>query len=188
MFTSTIQRGELQELYEELNSTEFDVKKDAVKKVIANMTVGKDVSPLFQSVIKCLEHSEIELKKLVYLYIINYSRTKPDDAIMVVNLFRKDVMKGSPLIKALAVRTMGCLRVHKLNEYLCDPLKDALSDRDPYVRKTAVLCVPKVYEISPELIDRGGFVQIMQRMMEKEGNALVMSNLIVSLHELSLMK
>lgn len=187
-FNSTIQRGELQELYEELNSTQFEVKKDAVKKVIANMTVGKDVSPLFQSVIKCLEHSEIELKKLVYLYIINYSRTKPDDAIMVVNLFRKDVMKGTPLIKALAVRTMGCLRVHKLNEYLSDPLKDALSDKDPYVRKTAVLCVPKVYDISPELIDRGGFIQIMQKMLEKEGNALVMGNLVISLHELSLMK
>ncbi len=47
------------------------------------MTVGKDVSPLFQPVIKCLEYHDIELKKLVYLYIINYSRTRPDDAIMV---------------------------------------------------------------------------------------------------------
>jgi len=27
----------------------------------------------------------------VYLYIINYSRDKPDDSIMVVNLFRKDM-------------------------------------------------------------------------------------------------
>jgi len=27
------------------------------------------------------------------------------------------------LVKALAVRTMGCLRVKKLNEYLIDPIK-----------------------------------------------------------------
>jgi len=73
-------------------------------------------------VIKCLEHPEIELKKLVYLYIINYSRNKPDDAIMVVNLFRKDISTGTPLIKGLALRTMGCIRVKKLNEYLCEPL------------------------------------------------------------------
>jgi len=33
----------------------------------------------------------MQLKKLVYLYIINYSRDKPDDSIMVVNLFRKDM-------------------------------------------------------------------------------------------------
>lgn len=55
------------------------------------MTIGKDVSELFQSVIKCLEFDDIELKKLVYLYIINYSRNKPDEAIMVIQLFRKDI-------------------------------------------------------------------------------------------------
>jgi vesicle coat complex subunit len=37
----------------------------AIKRVIAYMTVGKDVSGLFQSVIKCLEFNDIELKKLV---------------------------------------------------------------------------------------------------------------------------
>jgi vesicle coat complex subunit len=55
------------------------------------MTIGKEMSPLFQQVIKCLEYNDLDIKKLVYLYIINYSKNKPDDAIMVVNLFRKDV-------------------------------------------------------------------------------------------------
>jgi AP-1 complex subunit beta-1 len=42
---------------------------------------------------------------------------------MVINLFRKDVYnKANPLLRALAVRTMGCLKVQKLNEYLIDPL------------------------------------------------------------------
>lgn len=35
------------------------------------MTVGKDVSDLFQSVIKCLEFNDIEMKKLVI--VKNYS-------------------------------------------------------------------------------------------------------------------
>jgi vesicle coat complex subunit len=48
---------------------------------------------------------------------------------------------------------MGCLRINKLNEYLADPLKRALKDIDPYVRKIAVLCVPKVYEVSTEIIE-----------------------------------
>ena len=103
--------------------------------------------------IKCLEHNDVEIKKLVYLYIINYSRKQPDDAIMVINLFRKDVMSGSSLIKGLAVRTMGCLRVKKLNEYLHEPLKISLNDKDAYVRKTAAFCIPKVYELTPEIIE-----------------------------------
>ena len=179
---SANKRSELFELNEDLNSTSFDRKKEAVKKVIAHMTIGKDVSPLFQSVLKCLEYPEIEMKKLVYLYIVNYSRTRPDDAIMAINVFRKDVTnKANPLLRALAVRTMGCLRVQKLNEYLCDPLKEALNDEDPYVRKTTVLCIPKVYEVSPELVDNGGLIGIMQKLLQKEGNALVLANLVLSL-------
>jgi len=45
---------------------------------------------------------------------------------------------------------MSSLRVPKLNEYLVEPLKAALNDEDPYVRKTAVLSVPKMFEIAPE--------------------------------------
>jgi Vesicle coat complex, various subunits len=135
-------RGEIPELQEELNSVKHDQKKEAVKKVIAAMTVGKDVSALFPHVVKCMEIPNIELKKLIYLYIINYAKTQPDLAIMAVNSFRKDAKNPtSPLIRALAVRTMGCIRVERITEYLCEPLKDALRDEDPYVRKTAAICV-----------------------------------------------
>lgn len=110
------------------------------------MTLGKDLSPLFQSVLKCLEYQDLDIKKLVYLYIINYSRVRPDDAIMSISMFRRDAAnRSNPIIRALAVRTMSSLRVPKLNEYLVEPLKVALKDDDPYVRKTAVLSVPKIY-------------------------------------------
>ncbi|CAD8159436.1 unnamed protein product [Paramecium pentaurelia] len=182
-FGNNQQRGELQELFADLNDLNFEKKKEAIKKVIAYMTVGKDVSQLFQSVIKCLEFQDIEMKKLIYLYIVNYSRQKPDDAIMVIQNFRKDVRKSeNPLVRALAIRTFGCLRVPKLNEYLIEPLKDCIQDDDPYVRKTAVLCVPKVFEVSPELCP--ALLELLQKLLEKESNALVLANLIQSMREI----
>ena len=54
------------------------------------MTVGKDVSMLFPDVINCIQTENLELKKLVYLYLINYSKSQPDLAIMAVNTFVKD--------------------------------------------------------------------------------------------------
>jgi AP-1 complex subunit beta-1 len=47
--------GENHELREELRSPNREVRRDAVKKVIANMTVGKDVSTLFTEVINCIQ-------------------------------------------------------------------------------------------------------------------------------------
>ena len=43
------------------------LQRDAVKKVIASMTVGKDVSALFSDVIQCMQTDNLELKKLVYV-------------------------------------------------------------------------------------------------------------------------
>lgn len=147
-FFQTTKKGEVMELKTDLNSQNKDKVKDAVKKVIASMTVGKDVSSLFTDVIKSMQTDNIELKKLVYLYIINYARSQPDKAILIVNTFQKDAMSSSPLIRALAIRTMGCIRVDRITEYLAEPLAKAIKDKDPYVRKTAAIAIAKMYDIN----------------------------------------
>ena len=96
--------------------------------------------------------NNLKMKKLIYLYIINNSRNCPNDALMIVNQFCKDARDPIPIVRALAIRTMGCLRVPKLNEYLIDPLVNGLDDKSDYVKKTAILCVPKVLEVSKELV------------------------------------
>lgn len=48
-------------------------------------------------------------------------------------------------MRALAVRTMGCIRIERITEHLCESLKDCLNDADPYVKKTAAIAVGKLY-------------------------------------------
>lgn len=48
----------------ELNDPKPDRRKDAVKKVIAAMTVGKDVSMLFPDVLKCM----FQVTTMVWIY------------------------------------------------------------------------------------------------------------------------
>ena len=78
--------GEIGELKEELANPKMEKKKEAVKKVIAAMTVGKDVVMLFTDVVNCIQTQNIELKKLVYLYLINYAKSQPDLAILAAML------------------------------------------------------------------------------------------------------
>lgn len=86
------------ELRSDLNSDNRLVKKEAVKKVIASMTVGKDVSNLFADILKCMQTDDLELKKLVYLYLMNYAKSQPELVILAVNTFCKvksDLMHGA---------------------------------------------------------------------------------------------
>jgi AP-1 complex subunit beta-1 len=183
-FFSTNRKGENHELREELRSANRDRKRDAVKKVIANMTVGKDVSTLFTDVINCIQTENLELKKLVYLYLINYAKTQPELALLAVNTFVRDANDPNPLIRALAIRTMGCIRVEKITEYLCEPLSRCLRDNDPYVRKTAAVCVAKLYDISPELVEDRGFLETLRDLIS-DANPTVVANAVAALSEIS---
>lgn len=46
-------------------------------------------SSLFPDVVNCMQTDNLELKKLVYLYLMNYAKSQPDMAIMAVNTFVK---------------------------------------------------------------------------------------------------
>lgn len=79
---------------------------------------------------------------------------------------------------------MGCIRVEKITEYLCDPLVKCLRDEDPYVRKTAAVCVAKLYDISAELVEERGFLDILRDLIS-DANPTVVSNAVAALSEIA---
>ncbi|KAJ3111403.1 AP-2 complex subunit beta [Physocladia obscura] len=183
MAFQTKEKGEAFELRADLNSEYREKRKETVKKVIANMTIGKDVSGLFADVVKNMQTDDIELKKLVYLYLINYAKTQPELVILAVNTFLKDTDDLNPLIRALAIRTLGCLRVEKVVDYLMEPLKKSLKDDDPYVRKTSALCVAKIFDLNPSICIDNGLISSLQDMLS-DRNPMVIANAVSALSEI----
>jgi len=183
-YFANTKKGEIFELKSELNSDKKEKRREAVKKVIASMTVGKDVSALFPDVVNCMQTDNLELKKLVYLYLMNYAKSQPDMAIMAVNTFVRDCEDPNPLIRALAVRTMGCIRVDKITEYLCEPLRKCLRDEDPYVRKTAAVCVAKLHDINAQLVEEQGFLDLLKDLLS-DSNPMVVANAVAALSEIN---
>ncbi|RSH88112.1 beta-adaptin [Apiotrichum porosum] len=181
-------KGENWELRQQLNSEYRDKRADAIKRVIANHTIGKDCSGLFPDVVKNMQTDDLEQKKLVYLYLMNYAKTQPELVILAVNTFVKDAADPNPLIRALAIRTMSVLRADKILNYLASPLSRCLKDENPYVRKTAALCVAKVFDLKPDMCIEYGFVETLRDLIG-DGNPMVVANAVTALadiHEASL--
>ncbi len=65
--------------------------------------MGKDFSSLFVDVMNNIQTDDLELKKMVYLYVVNYADMKPELALMAVSTFTRDAADRNPLIRALAV-------------------------------------------------------------------------------------
>ncbi|KNC56375.1 coatomer [Thecamonas trahens ATCC 50062] len=176
-------KGDDAHLREILGGKDSKEKVTAVKNVIYAMTVGKDMSRLFMDVVNCIQTKDLELKKLVYLYVMNYAQSKPDLAISAINTFLKDTHNHNPLIRALAIRTMGSIRVDTMIEHLTEPLTAALRDEDAYVRKTAAVCVAKLYAMNRSIVADHGFLESLQGLLE-DGNPMVVANAVAALSEI----
>jgi AP-4 complex subunit beta-1 len=48
-------------------------KRDVIKKVIAYMTLGIDVSRLFPEMVKASRTDDLVMKKMIYLYLTTYA-------------------------------------------------------------------------------------------------------------------
>lgn len=79
---------------------------------------------------------------------------------------------------------MGCIRVDKITEHLCEPLRKCLKDEDPYVRKTAAVCVAKLYDINQHLVDDQGFLDMLRDLLS-DSNPMVVANAVAALSEIS---
>ena len=56
------------------------------------------------------------------------------------------------MVRGLALRSLCSLRVDNIAEYVMQPIRTRLNDPNPYVRKTAVLGVSKLFLTAPEAV------------------------------------
>ncbi|CAL1704847.1 unnamed protein product [Somion occarium] len=160
------QRGKIQEFRAELQAAEakdkkFTKRKTVLKKIVANITMGNDMSPLFTDVVQCLA----------------------EQIHLVIPSFLQDCNDRNPLIRALAIRTMSYIPIPVVTEALTEQLRHCLKDRDPYVRKTAAICVAKLYTADPRKAEKGGFVEMLRDLL-LDSNATVVSNAVAALSEI----
>lgn len=90
---------------------------------------------------------------MVYQYITHYAHQNQDVAILTINTLSRDSCDENPLVRGLALRSLSSLRIPKLVEHLLPLIRERLNDSSPYVRKTAVLSIVKLYRMDPKSVE-----------------------------------
>ncbi|KAF2019206.1 Adaptor protein complex beta subunit [Aaosphaeria arxii CBS 175.79] len=176
-------QGKVAELRLELNSggkkdKTLAAKKTALKKIVANMTMSNnDMVALFPDVVGCMPLPSLEIKKMCFLYLVNYARVKPDIALKALPIIQQDMQASNPLVRALALRTMSYVHVREYVEATIPHVRDLLKDNDPYVRKTAAFCVAKLYDHDRQLVERSNLIDVLNNMLRDENPTVVSSAL-----------
>jgi AP-1 complex subunit beta-1 len=79
---------------------------------------------------------------------------------------------------------MACIRVKKIVEYLILPLGKCIDDVDPYVRKTAAICISKFYDMDPQRCEEENFIERLRHMIG-DSSPMVVSNAVAALSDIS---
>lgn len=101
-----------------LDSSKDSLKLEAMKRIIGVKTLsglhasnlihmssllhlqmvarGRDASDLFPAVVKNVVSKNIEVKKLVYVYLVRYAETQQDLALLSISTFQRALKVGDP--------------------------------------------------------------------------------------------
>lgn len=108
--------------------------------------------PFFSSVVKNVASPNLEIKKLVYIYLIHHAEQEPDLALLSINTIQKSLSDTNPQVRALALRTMSGIRVPVISQIVSLAIKKGVGDMSPHVRKAAALSIPKCYRLEPNTL------------------------------------
>ncbi|KAJ8509159.1 hypothetical protein ONZ45_g8667 [Pleurotus djamor] len=135
------------DMRKQLDSSSDREKLDAMKRLIAMISKGRNVSEYFAQVVKNVASHNLEIRKLVYIYLLRYAEQEPDLALLSINTFQKDLNDSSPLIRAMALRVLSGIKVQMIGSIVVLAIKKCAADVSPYVRKNAALAIPKCFEL-----------------------------------------
>ncbi|GFH24116.1 B2-adapt-app_C domain-containing protein [Haematococcus lacustris] len=143
-----------------------------------HLAAGMDMSSLFPSMTSCanLSPDDIVLKKMLYLYITHYAAQTPDLALLTINQLHKDCIDQDPTVRGLALRSLCSLRVNNYMEYVTSPVLAGLDDRHPYVRRTAVIGVLKIYHSDASVVMNTGMVERLKQLLRCDSDPQVLAN------------
>jgi len=113
------------------------------------MSRGIDCSEFFADVVKNVASPTLEIKKLVYIYLLRYAESEPDLALLSINTIQKALNDQNQVVRAMAIRVMSGIRVPVISQIVALAIKKGVTDMSAYVRKCAALAIPKCYKLDP---------------------------------------
>ncbi|XP_042902045.1 AP-3 complex subunit beta-2 [Parasteatoda tepidariorum] len=178
IFSSEFRKHE--DLKNMLDGNKDVLKLEAMKRIIGMIAKGKDASDLFPAVVKNVVSKNIEVKKLVYVYLVRYAEEQQDLALLSISTFQRALKDPNQLIRASALRVLSSIRVPVIVPIMMLAIRDAVNDMSPYVRKTAAHAIPKLYNLEPEEKDQ--LIEVLEKLLSDK-TTLVMGSAVMAFEE-----
>uniref|UniRef100_A0A4W6DSW4 Clathrin/coatomer adaptor adaptin-like N-terminal domain-containing protein n=1 Tax=Lates calcarifer TaxID=8187 RepID=A0A4W6DSW4_LATCA len=169
-----------EDLKEMLESNKESLKLEAMKRVVGLIAKGKNASELFPAVVKNVASKNIELKKLVYVYLVRYAEEQQDLALLSISTFQRALKDPNQFIRASALRVLSSIRVPIIVPIMMLAIKEAAADLSPYVRKTSAHAIQKLFSLDPDQKEQ--LIEVIEKLL-KDKSTLVAGSVVMAFEE-----
>jgi len=157
-----------------------------MKWLLASMSKGRDVSDFFPHVVKLTGAASLEVRKLVYMYLVHYADhddTCRELALLSINSFQRGLADAEQLIRALALRALTSVRVAEILQIQILGVQTCACDRSPYVRKCAANALSK---LAPrcDVDQKHILLELLQKLLNEDTSTMVLSSAVIAFWEL----
>ncbi|EED95965.1 beta subunit of clathrin adaptor protein AP3, partial [Thalassiosira pseudonana CCMP1335] len=161
-----------------------------MKWLLANMSKGRNVSDFFPHVVKLVGAPNLEVRKMVYIYLARYANHDAqcrEMALLSINAFQRGLADREPLLRSLALRVLTCMDVPDVLQLQIMGVQTCCKDSSPYVRKCAANAVGKLH---PRCLVVGDgaqaeqLINIITKLLEEDGSTMVLTSAMIAFCEI----
>lgn len=114
-----------------------------------------EVTEVFFGVTKLFQSSDVNLRRMMYLFIKEIAETcNPDDVIIVTSSLTKDMNTGEDLYRANSMRVLAKIIDATMLGAIERYLKQAIVDRNAFVASSALMAGIRLFNNCPEVVRR----------------------------------
>lgn len=140
---------------------------------------SSEVTEVFFGVTKLFQSHDVNLRRMVYLFIKEVAETcNPDDVIIVTSSLTKDMNIGEDLYRANAMRVLAKIIDAAMLGAIERYLKQAIVDKNAFVASSALMAGMRLFVTCPEVV---------RRWINEVQEAVTSINEMVQFHALSLL-
>lgn len=138
-----------------------------------------EVTEVFFGVTKLFQSDDVNLRRMMYLFIKEIAETcNPDDVIIVTSSLTKDMNTGEDLYRANSMRVLAKIIDATMLGAIERYLKQAIVDRNAFVASSALMSGIRLFKACPEVV---------RRWINEVQEAVNSSSEMVQYHALSLL-
>lgn len=138
-----------------------------------------EVTEVFFGVTKLFQSDDVNLRRMMYLFIKEIAETcNPDDVIIVTSSLTKDMNTGEDLYRANSMRVLAKIIDATMLGAIERYLKQAIVDRNAFVASSALMSGIRLFKSCPEVV---------RRWINEVQEAVNSSSEMVQYHALSLL-